>query len=196
MKLCHRQPRNLRASRTSFQESRGFSTFSGGGEKRRHHTRRPESLACVIADWQTGPYGELNPKVWSDVDDTEMITSLPEDNLHRPADRILQAAAIKHGDRLKTAVICPSGIYGPGKGSGNTRSLLVPEMCENMIELGHAFYAQSGANRRSWVHVDDLMKVYLKLVEAAVTGGGDAVWGKEVSSQPDLPAMIYNLCLW
>ena len=34
-----------------------------------------------------------------------------------------------------------------------------------MVELGHAFYAQSGANRGSWVHVDDLMKGYLKLVE-------------------------------
>ena len=65
-----------------------------------------------------------------------------------------------------------------------------------MVELGHAFYAQSGANRGSWVHVDDLMKGYLKLVETAVAGGGDAVWVKEVSSQPDLPAMIYNLCLW
>lgn len=62
-------------------------------------------------------------------------------------------------------------------------------MCENMIELGHAFYAQSGANRRSWVHVDDLMKVYLKLVEAAVAGGEDAVWGREVSGQPGFPAI-------
>ncbi|OAA56798.1 NAD(P)-binding domain protein [Cordyceps fumosorosea ARSEF 2679] len=133
----------------------------------------------IIADWQDGPYAVLNPKVWSDVDDIDVITGLPETCLHRPADKILQDAATQHGDRLKTAIITPSGIYGPGKGPGNVRSLLIPEMCENIIELGHGFYAEQGANRRSWIHVDDVVNVYLKLVEAAAAGGGNAVWGKE-----------------
>lgn len=62
--------------------------------------------------------------------------------------------------------------------------MLLPEVCENTIELGHSFYTQSGANRRSWVHIDDLMKLYVALVEAAVAGGGEAVWGKKVSSHP------------
>ena len=61
-------------------------------------------------------------------------------------------------------------------------------MCENMIELGYPFYTESGANRRSWVHIDDLMKLYIALVEAAVAGGGKAVWGKEVSSHSDYDA--------
>lgn len=62
------------------------------------------------------------------------------------------------------------------------RSLLLPEMCENIIELGHSFYTQSGQNRRSWVHIDDLMGLYVALVEAAVAGGGEAVWGEKVIS--------------
>ena len=137
----------------------------------------------IIADWQNGPYGELNPKIWSDIDDIDdidTITSLPAGNQHRPADKILQIAASEHPDQLKAAIICPPGIYGPGKGLGNTRSLLLPEMCENMLELGYPFYTQSGGNCRSWVHIDDLMKIYLGLVEAAVVGGGKAVWGKDV----------------
>ncbi|OCK73161.1 hypothetical protein K432DRAFT_410933 [Lepidopterella palustris CBS 459.81] len=129
----------------------------------------------IIADWQTGSYGVLNPKVWSDVDDIEAITSLPVGSLHQPANKILQAAAAAHGDMLNAAIIYLPGIYGPGRGPGNKRSLLVPEMCENMIELRHAFSAQSDANQRSWVHVDDLMKLYLKLVEANVAGRGCGV---------------------
>ncbi|KAJ6790347.1 hypothetical protein PWT90_10334 [Aphanocladium album] len=133
----------------------------------------------IIADWQDGPYAVLNPKVWSDIDDIDTITGFDETYLHRPADKILQDAATQHGDRLKAAIITPSGIYGRGKGPGNVRSLLIPEMCENIIELGHSFYALEGANRRSWIHVDDVVNVYLKLVEAAAAGGGNAVWGKE-----------------
>ncbi|KAI1481938.1 NAD(P)-binding protein [Daldinia eschscholtzii] len=134
----------------------------------------------IIADWQSDTYyGKLNPKIWSDVADIDQITSLPDSHLHRPADKIVQAAAVSHGEDLKTAIICPPGIYGPGRGLGNKRSLLVPEMCENMLELGHGFYAGPGANRRSWVHVDDLAKLYLRLVEAAVEGDSKAVWGKE-----------------
>ncbi|KAJ5689314.1 nucleoside-diphosphate-sugar epimerase [Penicillium macrosclerotiorum] len=98
------------------------------------------------------------------------ITSLPDDYLHRPADKILQAAAAQHGDRLKTAFFCPSDIYGQGRGPGNIRSLLIPEICENIIELGYSFYALTGANRKSWIHVDDVANVYFKLVEAAVEG--------------------------
>lgn len=48
-------------------------------------------------------------------------------------------------------------------------------------DVGAAFYAGSGNNTRSWVHIDDLMTIYLRLVESAVAGGGSASWGKEVS---------------
>lgn len=136
----------------------------------------------IIADWQEGSnYGELNPKVWSDIDDIDEITSFPDSYQHRELDRILQEAAVKHGDRLKTAIICPPGIYGPGRGMGNVQSLLVPEFYRGIIEKGSPFYTQSGANRRGWVHIEDLMKIYLALVEDAVAGGKRAIWGKEVS---------------
>ena len=136
----------------------------------------------IIADWKDGPYGELNPKVWSDIEDIDTITTLPDDYLHRPIDKIIQAAAADHGEKLKCAIICPPGIYGPGKGLVRTQSLFMPEFCENIIEQGAPFYTQSGSNQRSWVHIDDLMKIYLALVEAAIKGGGTAVWGKEVTN--------------
>ena len=137
----------------------------------------------IIADWRDPTYtAKLNPKVWSDIDDIDAITSLPDNALHRNVDKIIQAAAIAHPEKLKTAIICPPDIYGPGRGPGRTQSVYVPVFLDEIKQVGAAFYAGEGANRRSWVHIKDLMTVYLKLVEAAVAGGSGADWGKEVLS--------------
>jgi len=122
----------------------------------------------------------LNPKVWSDVSDIEAINSLPENALHRNVDKIIQAAAAAHGDRLKLAIVCPPDIYGSGGGLGRTQSVYMPEFLNEIKKVGAPFYVGEGTNTRSWVHIEDLMTVYLKLVEAAVSGGGGADWGKTV----------------
>lgn len=133
----------------------------------------------IIADWRDPTYiGKLNPKVWSDVSDIEAINSLPDNALHRNVDKIIQAAAAAHGDRLKLAIVCPPDIYGSGGGLGRTQSVYMPEFLNEIKKVGAPFYVGEGTNTRSWVHIEDLMTVYLKLVEAAVSGGGSADWGK------------------
>ncbi|KAF2815820.1 NAD(P)-binding protein [Mytilinidion resinicola] len=132
----------------------------------------------IISDWRDPTYmGRLNPKVWSDVSDIDAITSLPDSALHRNVDKIIQSAAVAHGDILKTAIVCPPDIYGTGRGLVRTRSVYMPVFLEESVKLGATFYAGDGTNTRSWVHIEDLMIIYLKLVEAALTGGGNADWG-------------------
>ncbi|KAF2492336.1 NAD(P)-binding protein [Lophium mytilinum] len=132
----------------------------------------------IIADWQDPTYmGKLNPKVWSDIFDIDAITSLPDSALHRNVDKIIQSAAVAHEDILKTAIVCPPDIYGTGRGLVRTRSVYMPVFLEESVKLGATFYAGNGTNTRSWVHIEDLMIIYLELVEAAVTGGGKAEWG-------------------
>jgi nucleoside-diphosphate-sugar epimerase len=133
----------------------------------------------IIADyWEGNKHGYLNPKVWSDIADVDEITSLPDNYQHRPVDKILHEAAAAHPDKLRTAIICPPGIYGPGRGMGNFQSLYLPEYYEEIIKLGAAFYTEDGGSTRGWVHIEDLMKVYLALVEAAAAGGGGITWGR------------------
>lgn len=134
----------------------------------------------IIADfWDDFSHGDLNPKVWSDIDDIDEITSLPANYPHRPVDIALHEAAEKYDGKLKVAVICPPGIYGQGRGMGNTQSLYVPALYEEAVRRGATFYCSTGGNLRGWVHIEDLMKVYLALVESAMAGGGNATWGKE-----------------
>lgn len=136
----------------------------------------------VVADWQSPDYlGRLNPKIWSDIKNIDEITSLPDQALHRNVDKIILDAGVKYSDKLKTAICCPPDIYGPGRGPGRTASVYFPVFVDEIKKLGAAFYADEGTNTRSWVHIEDLMTVYLKLVEAAVAGGGNAEWGKKVS---------------
>ncbi|CAK4032182.1 Hypothetical predicted protein [Lecanosticta acicola] len=134
----------------------------------------------ILADWRSPEYlGKKNPKVWSDIDDIEEITSRPDAELHRNVDKIIQEAARKHGERLKTAIVCPPDIYGKGRGPGRTTSVYFPVFLDEIKTIGAPFFGGEGANTRSWVHIDDLMQIYLKLVEAAAGGGGSADWGVE-----------------
>ena len=64
----------------------------------------------LVADWQRPDHlGRLNPKVWSDIDNIDEITSMPLDARHRNTDKIIQDAGVRHSDKLKTAICCPPG---------------------------------------------------------------------------------------
>ena len=134
----------------------------------------------VVSDWLSDHEpGTLNTKIWSDITDIDAITSLPANALHRNVDIIIQAAAAEHGDVLKTAIICPPDIYGPGRGPGRKQSAFFPGFLREAKKIGSPFYVAEGANTRSWVHIEDLMNVYMNLIEAAAEGGGKADWGRE-----------------
>ncbi|KAF2196943.1 nucleoside-diphosphate-sugar epimerase [Delitschia confertaspora ATCC 74209] len=152
--------------------------------------RRPSSApsflihlsgTAVVSDFLTPTHlGRLNPKTWSDTIDIDTIVSRPDSAPHRNVDKIIQAAAAAYGDKLKTAIICPPDIYGAGRGLGRTRSVFLPMYLKEMESVGgRPFYVGEGGNMRSWVHMEDLMELYLRLVEAAVEGGSNATWGKE-----------------
>jgi hypothetical protein len=76
--------------------------------------------------------------------------------------------------------MCPPDIYGKGSGPGKTQSFFVPMFVESINKIGAPFYAKEGRNVKSWVHIEDLIKVYISLVEAAVAGGKGADWGADV----------------
>ncbi|KAF8216551.1 NAD(P)-binding protein [Mycena galopus ATCC 62051] len=134
----------------------------------------------IVADWHDPTYiGKLNPKIWSDIDDLDEIASRPDGELHRHTEKLLFQAAAEHGDKLKIAIMCPPDIYGPGRGPGKRESIYFPTFWSEIKNVGAAFYGGEGTNTRSWVHIEDFMTVYLKVIEAAAAGGEGADWGKE-----------------
>ncbi|KIW05054.1 uncharacterized protein PV09_04209 [Verruconis gallopava] len=123
--------------------------------------------------------GRLSQKVYNDLTGIAEVISRPDGSLHRHTDKAIQNAAAKHKDVLKTAIVCPPDIYGRGHGPGKRESIYFPLFIDEIKKLGYAFYSREGENLRGWVHIDDLVDVYIKLIEAAAAGGGNVTWGPE-----------------
>jgi len=129
----------------------------------------------IVSDWANEEYlGKLNPKVWSDISSLAEIQDLPYNALHRNTELILHETVQYYGDRINIAIMCPPDIYGKGKGLAKTHSALIPMYVKEIQRLGgQVFYYGEGTNTRSWVHIDDLMRVYLKVIEAAASASAD-----------------------
>ena len=133
-------------------------------------------MVVAYADVDRKTFGEASNKVYDDWDGLKTILSIPDHAPHRSADKIVIGAGT---DSLKTAIVCPPLIYGQGRGPGNPRSHQVPEMARGVLERKQGFQVGPGENRTAIVHVFDLSNCFLKLVEAAVSGGGNASWGQD-----------------
>lgn len=128
---------------------------------------------------ERGTYGVRAEKVFDDWDGVKEVTSPPDAAPHRNVDKIAPAAGTEQGARVKTAIVCPPTIYGPGPGPDNQRSIQVYELAKVTLKRGQGFQVEGGQNLWTMVHVQDLSNVYLRLVEEAVNGGGNATWGPE-----------------
>lgn len=129
-----------------------------------------------VADIDRKTYGEISTKIYNDWEGIGEVASLPDHAPHRKNDKNVISA---DGPKVKTAIVCPPTIYGPGRGPGNQRSHQIPELARSMLEKRKGFQVGAGENLGPNVYIHDLSDCYVKLVEAAVEGGGKATWGKE-----------------
>jgi len=133
----------------------------------------------TFADVATQVFGEASSTVYDDWDGIEVVTSLPDQAPHRNVDKIVLAAGQVHPANIKTAIVCPPTIYGIGRGPDNQRSIQLVDLAKTTLQKKMGI--QVGAGKAFWpnVHVADLSRLYLKLVEAAAVGGGNATWNDQ-----------------
>jgi nucleoside-diphosphate-sugar epimerase len=106
------------------------------------------------------------------------LTGQPDRAIHRPVDKIVLAASVGH-PHIKTAIVCPPTIYGPGRGPDNRRSQQAYMGARCVLAQGEGFMPGSGKNIWHEVHVQDLSNLFLLLGEAAVSGGEKATWNEQ-----------------
>jgi hypothetical protein len=121
-------------------------------------------------------WGNRLDKVFDDWDNVGELTSHPDQAAHRNVDKIVLAS---YSDTVKTAIVCPPTIYGPGRGPDNTRSVQVYQATEAFLKHQQAFQVGKGENIWHAVHVQDLSELYLLLGEAAANGGPPATWNDQ-----------------
>ncbi|KAJ5191742.1 uncharacterized protein N7498_010727 [Penicillium cinerascens] len=152
-----------------------------------HHTaERPLWLIhtsgtgiLTIEDQRAHTYGIERPKEYNDWEGVSELLNLPADAFHRNVDEIIIDAGKRDPSSVRTAIVCPPTIYGPGRGPCNTKSVQAYWLSAAVLKRGKGFLVGKGENVWHQVHVQDLSNVYLALGDAAAAGGGKATWNDE-----------------
>ena len=126
------------------------------------HTGKPfihTSGSSVIAD-------DVRDETVSDNIYTEdtFYTPIPAKVARAAIDRKIREAGINRG--IRTVVICPTMIYGRGKGI-HQDSVQIPKLAELSKAKGAGLYIGKGANIWSNVYIDDVADLYVLALERA-----------------------------
>lgn len=126
-------------------------------------------------------FGEASSKIYDDWEGiSELTIGIPDHAWHRSVDKIVLEVGTVQSDRVKTAIVCPPTIYGPGRGRGNKRSIQLYELARAILQRGKGFKVGKGKAYWNAVNVWDLSDLYVRLIEHAVRGVyGKASWGAE-----------------
>ncbi len=98
-------------------------------------------------------------------EDTPFVVAPDKQARHALDLEVLGSA--EHG--IRSAVICPSLIYGVGSGV-NRHSVQIPFLARNALAQGMVQLVGDGLNVWSNVHIDDVAALYVKVVERAPAG--------------------------
>ncbi|KAF2092990.1 NAD(P)-binding protein [Rhizodiscina lignyota] len=124
--------------------------------------------------------GTWSEKQFNDLDGVDELTHLPDEAFHRSVDQVVLDCGIKHGDSVKTVIVCPPTIYGKGRGPVAVRSRQAYELAKLIITKGYTPIVGEGKARWNNVHVADLSDVFLLLVEKAVAKDlSSELWGEK-----------------
>lgn len=121
-----------------------------------------------------GRYGEASEKSYDDIRDAENVRSLIANNPARSVDNLVIAQG---AGSVRTALIAGPCIHGRGNGPINQRSIQAPEIARVTLERKKGFRLGQGLNVWSNVHIHDLGRLFVALLDAALAGE-DQVWNK------------------
>lgn len=96
---------------------------------------------------------------------------------HRNVDAAFLSLCREHADSVKTAIICPPLIYGPGRGPCNTTSMQAYWMSSIVLEREKGFLIGTGKTWISEIHFYDLVNLELQMGDAAISNDTTATWG-------------------
>ena len=130
----------------------------------------------LYQDIERKTFGEPSAKIYNDWEGISEITSFPDAAPHRVVDKVIIEADTS---KVRTAIVCPPTIYGVGRGPGSQRGHQLYELARCTLEKKRGIQVEAGNSRWTNIHVYDLSKCFLELVESAVRGGSKATWGQE-----------------
>jgi nucleoside-diphosphate-sugar epimerase len=129
-------------------------------------------------DSSADKFGEHTDKVFDDLDGVDELIGLPQEAFHKNVDQIVINAGTNASGAIKTAIVCPPTIYGDGRGPSLTRGRQVYELARSVLEIQAAPVIGGGKAMWNNVHVHDLARAFVLLVEEAANNNTDPkLWG-------------------
>jgi nucleoside-diphosphate-sugar epimerase len=119
--------------------------------------------------------GELGQQaVLSDLD-MDAIHSIPITQIHRDVDSLIFERLGGSGDdaAYDSIIVAPPPVWGRGLGLFNRSSIQIPSIIRGFVAHRQAFSAGRGLNQWDHVHVEDLARLYVLLVDQALAGTAD-----------------------
>ncbi|KAI4741438.1 NAD(P)-binding protein [Aureobasidium sp. EXF-12298] len=130
-------------------------------------------------DSSADKFGEHTDKVFDDLDGVGELIGLPQEAFHKNVDQIVINAGTNASGAVKTAIVCPPTIYGDGRGPSLTRGRQVYELAKSVLEIQAAPIIGGGKAMWNNVHVHDLARAFVLLVEEAAKNNTDPkLWGQ------------------
>ncbi|KAM3072093.1 hypothetical protein ACMFMG_008555 [Clarireedia jacksonii] len=111
------------------------------------------------------PNGKPNPKIWDDVEDIQEMQSLPSSYVHATPD----ALVFSHSPSIHTAIVSPTMVYGLSPSLIHPTPVTLPMALTQILRLSHGFTVSTGANLQAYIHVLDLARLYLLLLDHALS---------------------------
>ncbi|KAI0019436.1 NAD(P)-binding protein [Xylariomycetidae sp. FL0641] len=135
--------------------------------------------APELADKSRVP-GSPSDRVFDDMDGIQEIRDVIQKHANtRVVDNFIVSEAAK-SPKISTALVVPPIIYGQGRGPCNTRSIQIPELAKRTIQRGRGLQIGKGLSRWGNVHIEDLGKLFVLLVERATSGAaGNEAWNED-----------------
>ncbi|KAJ5712396.1 hypothetical protein N7493_008864 [Penicillium malachiteum] len=137
------------------------------------------TASFIFEDMREKTCGIQRTKEYNDWDGLDELLNLPDDACHRDVEKIIIAAGQMDAERIKTAIVSPPTVYGPGRGVIKQTSIQAYFLARDVLKRKKGIIYGEGNNVWSQVHVQDLSDLFLLLGEAAAAGGGNATWGNE-----------------
>ncbi len=118
--------------------------------------------SSIVADHADGDYAAVTP-----LTEDDYFEPVPFRRARVDMNRYVRQAAIEKG--VRTAVIAPAMIYGAGRGLQPDSDQL-PKIIALSRQVGAGAYFGKGLNVYSNVHIDDLVDLYLLVMQRAPGG--------------------------
>ncbi|CAK7898712.1 hypothetical protein CAAN3_04S02520 [[Candida] anglica] len=122
------------------------------------------SGTSVVGDDLSAVKGPTD-EVYSDISSIAKINSLPDEQPHRPVDKIILDIQDQNPN-VKVAVVCPSTIFGLSNGYDKINSVQIPDLIRYSIKNKQAFSVYSGAYIWSHIDIKDLGDLYYLILDS------------------------------